>query len=321
MKCIKYISKKGIIYSFYILFLVFSFFFCLLSKDLPSPELLNKNQLLSSKVLDRNGKLLFRFYEDENRTPITLSKVSPHFLNAIIAIEDKDFYSHYGISITGILRSVWHNITAKNSLRGGSTITQQLVKNRLLSSEKSYSRKLREIILAIQVEMEFSKDQILEMYLNDIAFGGVTYGVEEASRFFFDKSASELNIAESALLAGLPQAPTKYNPMGNSPRLAYVRMNQVLRRMLQEKFISEDEYQVAKKTKFRFNNRGIKIKAPHFVMYVKKLLLKQFSKKQLYESGMLIKTSLDLELHNKVQEVVTKNVNRLLGFGLVMALR
>ena len=209
------------------------------------------------------------------------------------------------------MRSIWRNITDRASLRGGSTITQQLVKNRLLSSEKSYSRKFRELILAMQVEMEFSKDQILEMYLNTIAFGGVTYGVEEASQLFFEKPASELNIAESALLAGLPQAPSRYDPLGKDPKLSHIRMRQVLSRMREEKFISDKEYNEAKDTTFVFKNKEIPIKAPHFVMYVKQLLLKMFTKKQLYEEGLLIKTTLDLKLHNQVQKVVTDNVNRL----------
>ncbi len=282
----------------------------MLTNDLPSPQELN-NQALSSKVFDRNGKLLFRFYHNQNRTAVSLANISPYLINATIAIEDQDFYHHHGFSIAGILRSVLRNLTANKALQGGSTITQQLVKNRLLTSEKTYLRKIREIILAIQVESRLTKDQILELYLNEIAFGGINYGVEEAAWFYFDKPASDLNLAESAFLAGLPQAPSRYNPRKNNPELAYQRMNLVLKKMQEEHFISEEDYLRALGYRFAFNQKKIHIKAPHFVMYIKKLLLEKYTEEQLYHDGLRIKTTLDLALHTKVQDIVTANVDKL----------
>ncbi|MGV6830598.1 MAG: transglycosylase domain-containing protein, partial [bacterium] len=238
--------------------------------------------------------------------------MSPHLINAIISIEDQDFYKHFGFSITGIIRSLWLNMSDRNSksIRGGSTITQQLVKNRLLSNEKTYIRKIKELILAIRVESKYEKNQILEMYLNNIAFGGTNYGVEEAAWYYFDKSAKNLTLPESALLAGLPQAPSRYNPRGKTPELAYQRMNHVLKRMQEENFISVEELNETKNTRFNLNDKSFRIKAPHFVMYVKDLLLKKYTKKQINEGGLLIKTTLDLELHDKVQTSVTNGVQR-----------
>lgn len=299
------------------LFLLFSLlifvciFFLNLNKNILSPLVLKENPIYSSKVLDRKGELLFRFFDTENRTPINLKDVSPNFIKAILAIEDQDFYSHYGFSLTGIIRSVWHNLNNKNNLRGGSTITQQLVKNRLLSSSKNYRRKLQEVLLAIKVERMYSKDQILELYLNQIAFGGTTYGIEEAAWYYFDKSAKELSIAESAMLAGLPQAPSEFNPKAKNPEKAYNRMHSVLERMLDEGYINHQEFDEAKSVKFAFNNEVNRIKAPHFVMYIKDLLIKKYGKKRLNEGGLIIKTSLDLELHDETQQIVTNNVKNL----------
>lgn len=306
------LTKKKIIKTssvFFILALFISYLF--LIKDLPSPKKLEGYQLVSSKIYDRNGTLLFRLFKDENRTPITLKQVSPHLINAVISIEDQDFYEHYGFSITGIIRSFWFNLTGRDSdsIRGGSTITQQLVKNRLLTPEKTYIRKIKEIILAIKVEHSYTKDQILEMYLNHIAFGGTNYGVEEASWFYFNKSAKDLNLPESALLAGLPQAPTRYNPRGKTPELAYARMSRVLKRMREEKFISEEEFETAKKTTFDLNAEIHRIRAPHFVMFIKDKLLNRYSEKQIYEGGLQIKTTLDLDFHNKVQSILTQGVD------------
>ena len=179
----------------------------LIFKDLPAAsDLTRKEQNLTTRILDRHGEVLYRIYEDENRTLVPLSDVSQDLINATIAIEDKNFYQHFGFSFIGIARALWKNSTGQK-IQGGSTITQQLVKKRLLTDDRTIKRKLRELLLSLVVEGVYEKDQILEMYLNTVPYGGSTYGIEETSWRYFNKRAKDLTLAESALLAGLPQAP------------------------------------------------------------------------------------------------------------------
>ena len=181
--------------------------------DLPSPHTLtNRSQKLTTQILDRNGQLLYKIYRDENRTPIKLSSLPPYVKEAFLAIEDNGFYNHSGFSVTSVIRATYHNLT-KQKVEGGSTITQQLVKNALLSPEKTWQRKVKELILAIAVESIYDKDEILEMYLNEVGFGGPAYGIQEAAQQYFDVNARQLSIAQAAFLAGLPKAPSKYSPI------------------------------------------------------------------------------------------------------------
>ncbi|MBD3279748.1 MAG: hypothetical protein GF390_03485, partial [Candidatus Pacebacteria bacterium] len=281
-------------------------------KDLPLPQdLITKKQAVTTRILDRHGQLLFRIYKDENRTLVPLSQVSPHLINATVAIEDKDFYLHHGFSVRGITRALMANIKGEEIMQGGSTITQQLVKNRLLTPERTIQRKLREIIVSVLVEGTYSKEEILEMYLNQVAYGGSTYGIEEAAWRYFNKPAVELNLAESALLAGLPQAPSLYSPFGPTPELAYARQEEVLRRMVEDGYITLAEAEQAKQQPLEFRQDTIDIKAPHFVMYVKKLLAEKYSEELLYEGGLEIRTTLDLELQDQAQQLVTDEINEL----------
>src|SRR3989344_3109926 len=189
--------------------------------QVPSPEELTSRFVAqSTKIYDRDSELLYDIYEGQNRTPIKLSDVPDNVKKSTISIEDKDFYKHSGFSITGILRSVFNLAIYRKIEGGGSTLTQQLVKNALLTSETSVIRKLKELILSIQVEKAFTKDQILEMYLNEIPYGGTSYGIEAASNLYFGKHAKDLNLAESSLLAGLPQRPSVYSPYGTHPELS-----------------------------------------------------------------------------------------------------
>jgi 1A family penicillin-binding protein len=281
--------------------------------DLPSPlDLVKKDQIVTTKILDRHGNLLYRIYEDENRTIVPLSKVSPDLIDATIAIEDKDFYDHHGFSIAGIARAAWENMgSTDGSIQGGSTITQQLVKNRLLTPERTLKRKVRELILSVLVEGTFTKEEILEMYLNQVAYGGSTYGVEEASWRYFNKPASQLSLAESALLAGLPQAPSLYTPFGSNPELSYARQEDVLRRMREDGYITREEFVAAKAEELVFDQDVIDIEAPHFVMYVKKILAERFGEDVLYQGGLEVRTTLDLELQREVQDIVTEEVESL----------
>lgn len=285
-------------------------------KDLPNPQdITRRNQILTTKIYDRHGKELYSIFKDENRTLVKLSELPPHVVKATLAIEDADFYNHAGFSIKGILRAIKLNLT-EQKVQGGSTITQQLVKNTLLTSEKKLRRKIREFFLAIAVDSMFSKDQILEMYFNQIPYGGSTYGIQEASIKYFGKPAKELSLAESALLAGIPQAPTAYSPFGTTPELAVNRQREVLRRMVEEKYITPEEAQAAMSQKLSFVENRTGIQAPHFVMYVRELLAKQYSEELVSQGGLEVYTSLDLETQNQAQDIVTKEVESIKKFRI-----
>jgi len=279
--------------------------------DLPSPlELTSRSQSVTTKILDRNHQVLYRIYQDENRSLVPLSQISPFMISATIAIEDQDFYLHHGISFSGIVRAFTANLK-NESIQGGSTITQQLVKNRLLSNEKTITRKLREALLSVMVEMTFSKDEILEMYLNQVPYGGSTYGAEEAAQRYFGKSAQNLGLAESALLAGLPAAPSIYTPFGSSPELAKARQQEVLRRMLEDGYISQNQVILATNDQLSFREDIIDIKAPHFVMYVKELLAEQFGEAMVSNGGLEVVTTLDLPLQEEAEQILANEVERI----------
>ncbi|MEK7517055.1 MAG: biosynthetic peptidoglycan transglycosylase [Patescibacteria group bacterium] len=189
----------------FILFLILFFWY---SRDLPTPGRLNQSNFpQSTKIYDRNGILLYDIYREENRTYITLDKISKYAQQATIAIEDKDFYQNQGFSLVGYLR-VFRDLILHQRLTGGSTLTQQLVKNALLSSERTIPRKIKEFILAIQVNRKYTKNQILELYLNVSPYGGTAVGIETASEKYFGKKAKDLNLVEGAILAGFPQLPS-----------------------------------------------------------------------------------------------------------------
>lgn len=280
--------------------------------DLPEiSALTNGKQNMTTKILDRNNHLLFEIYEDENRTPVALSAVSQDVINATIAIEDSNFYSHRGFDLKAIVRAAQANRQSGSYSQGGSTITQQLVKLRLLTREKSFIRKIKELILAILVESQFSKDEILEMYLNQVNYGGPVYGIEQAAITFFGKNAKNLTLAESAFLAGLPQAPSRYSPFANDVASAYLRRGEVLRRMREEGYISVEQEQQAGSEELVFNNSRIKIAAPHFVMYVRELLAQKYGEEMVNTGGMVVRTTLDLGMQQVVQDLVSQEVDGL----------
>lgn len=280
--------------------------------NLPSvKDLSQKSPFLTTRILDRHGKVLFRIYEDENRTLVPLSAISQDLIDATIAIEDKGFYDHHGFSLEGILRAAIANWRGEQIEQGGSTITQQLIKLRLLSSERTLQRKLRELVLAVVAEGVYSKEEILEMYLNQAAYGGSTYGVEEAAWRYFHKSAKEVNLAEAALLAGLPQAPSVYSPFSSNPELAFARQEEVLRRMHADGYISQEEWDEARATKIVFAEDRIDIQAPHFVMYIKKLLAEKYGEEMIQTGGLVVRTTLDLDLQKETEEVLSAELRRL----------
>lgn len=280
-------------------------------KDLPSPEsLATRNVQVSTKIYDRNGILLYKIFKEKNRTPIKLDDIPAHTKLATLAIEDSEFYDHIGFSIKGILRATIRNIK-RGELSGGSTITQQLVKNALLSSEKTIIRKLREIVLSIQVELTYSKDEILEMYLNEVAYGGTSYGIQEASQMYFGKDARELTLAESALLAGLPKSPTTYSPFGPNPEAAETRQKEVLKLMYINGYITRDEQEKAENEKLKFAENKIDIKAPHFVMYVREKLEEKYGKELVEKGGLNVTTTLDYRIQKLAETVVKEEVESL----------
>ncbi len=281
-------------------------------RDLPSAyDLLHKEQPVSTKIMDRNGTVLFRIYKDENRTIVPLSGISEFAKQATIAIEDRAFYSHHGFSLKGMGRALLANWKGEEISQGGSTITQQLVKRRLLSPERTVKRKVRELILSLLVERIYTKDEILEMYLNNVSYGGSTYGIEEASWRYFNKPAAQLDLAESAMLAGLIAAPSAYSPFGASPELAAARQEEVLRRLVEDGTVSPEQAAAARTEELKYRQDAIDIHAPHFVMYVKKLLAERFGEDLLNEGGLEVRTTLDLELQDQVQNIVTTEVDLL----------
>ncbi len=282
-----------------------------LLKTLPHPnELITRDRVVSTKIYDRNNRLLYKIYRNQNRTLVKLEEIPTSLIQATVAIEDSEFYRHHGFSYKGITRSFFKNLI-KGKLEGGSTITQQLVKNTLLTPEKTLERKIKELVLAFQVELAFTKDEILQMYLNEVGYGGAAYGAEEAAWTYFGKSVRNLSLAEAALLAGLPASPTTYSPFGAHPELAKVRQWQVLRGMVESHFITAEQAEEAKAQELQFAAQRTNINAPHFVMYVKDLLVRRYGERLVEEGGLEVKTSLDLNIQNFVQKVVKEEVENL----------
>jgi 1A family penicillin-binding protein len=303
----------GFLIALFIFFVKTSFDFI---DALPNPSLIENNRaLLSTHILSRDGKLLYEVYREQNRTPVTLSKLPNEVKWATIAIEDHNFYKHGGVSLFGgILRAVKETVLNKK-VQGGSTITQQLVKSALLTPERTISRKVKEIILALLVERKYNKDQILEMYLNQVPYGGTAWGIEEASQMYFGKSAVKLKLSEAALLAGLPQAPSAYSPYTN-PKAAKNRQMVVLKNMYEEGYITKAEYEKATKVKLAFKKPKTNILAPHFVFYVKKLLEKEYGLKTVQEGGLRVYTTLDYSIQKEAEKILNEELDKLEGYNV-----
>ena len=260
----------------------------------------------STKIYDRTGEiLLYDIHKDVQRTVVPFDQISRNIKNATVAIEDAEFYEHNGIKPTAIIRAILINIGNFGFEQGGSTITQQVVKNSLLTAEKKITRKLKEWILAIKLEQVANKEEILELYLNEVPYGGNIYGIEEASGAFFGKSASDLSLAEAAYLAALPQAPTYYSPYGNNKDALVERKSFVLKRMLELGFIEKKEYEIALKEDVVFKPQSqFGIRAPHFVFFVREFLEKKYGKEFIEQGGLKVITTLDYRLQEKAEAVV-----------------
>lgn len=291
-----------------VLFLVSCFF---VLNDLPSPtKLKGQSYPVSTTIMDRNGIVLYEIYADRNRTPIKIDELPPYVKNAAIAIEDKNFYRHLGFSIEGMTRAV-KNILLHDKLQGGSTITQQLVKTALLTPERTLKRKIREAILTVATEVIYSKNDILEMYLNHIPYGGTSWGIEAAAKTYFNKSAKNLSLAEAALIAGLPAAPSRFSPFGVNPDLAIARQHEVLRRMSEDGYITPAEAEAAKAEKLNFATDSITIRAPHFALYVKDLLTEKYGQQTVERGGLRVITSLDINLQEVAEASLSAEIKTL----------
>ena len=289
---------------------IFSFWVVIM-KDLPSPEILAQRSMpMSTKIYDRNGILLYTIFKDQNRTPVPLSEIPIYVRSATIAIEDAEFYSHPGFSVRGISRALFKDLR-EGQLAGGSTITQQLVKNTLLTPEKTVIRKLKEIVLAVEVELTYDKDDILEMYLNEVSYGGTAYGIQEAARTYFDKDVKDLTLAEASILAGLPKSPSSFSPYGENPKGTFARQKDVLNLMRINGFITEEQQRQAEKEEIKFAKNQIEIKAPHFVFYVRQILEEKYGKEVLEKGGLEVITSLDYRIQELAEQIVKEEVEKL----------
>ncbi len=276
---------------------------------LPSFEDLENQKLIeSTKIYDRTGEvLLYDVHEDIKRTVVPLEDISLYIRNATVAAEDSNFYQHYGIEPLAILRAVLIQPLRGKGVQGGSTITQQVVKNSLLTKERSITRKIKEWILAVRLEQVISKDQILSLYLNGSPYGGNIYGIEEASLGFFGKHAKDLTLAESAYLAALPQLPTYYSPYGSHVDDLKARKDWILGRMLALGFIAEDEYSDALSEEVKFMpQESFGIKAPHFAIWVRQYLENKYGKDVVENGGLKVTTTLDYEMQKKAEEIVAQ---------------
>src|SRR3989338_6014707 len=263
----------------------------------------------STKIYDRTGKiLLYDIHQDTKRTDISADYMGVNIKNATVAIEDSEFYNHSGVRVTSTIRAVLSNIFGFGIGGGGSTITQQLVKNTLLRSEKGYARyirKIKEWILAVKIDNSMPKEKILEYYLNEAPYGGTVYGIEEASKTYFDKSADELSLLEAAYLSAIPQSPTILSPFGKNIDKLEARKNLVLARMLELKFISQADYDKAKNETVVFTPQAAKgIKAPHFVFFIKDYLEQKYGSELVEKGGLIVTTTLNYDLEMKGEELV-----------------
>ncbi len=314
-KMINIIFKASILGGVFCILVVVGIF-AWYSKDLPDPSGLHEKTIAAStKIYDRTGSvLLYEIHGEEKRTLVKLDQISPYVKWATIAIEDKSFYEHRGINFRGVARAFLFDIRGRG-LQGGSSITQQLVKNSILSPERTISRKIKEAILALEMERRFTKDQILEMYLNQIPYGSNAFGIEAASQTYFNTSARDLSLAQAALLAALPKAPTYYSPYGSHVDELKWRQEAVLDRMAQDKYITKDEAEAAKKIKLVFAEKKENIVAPHFVFYIKEQLVEKYGEKVVEQGGLKVITTLDIAKQRAGEAAVTKYAEQNKKYG------
>lgn len=282
------------------------------SRDLPDPGKVQRKSGFSSEILDRTGNtVLYDVFTDQDRKFTAINDVPAALKNATIAIEDKDFYKHQGFDPLAIPRII-KNVVVNHRLIGGSTLTQQLVKMILLTNERKVSRKIREFVLALRIEKTYSKDEILQMYLNEAPYGGTAVGVGAAAEAYFGKDVKDLTLTECVVLAGLPQSPSRYSPYSGNNKAFLPRAKEVEKAMVDNKYISKEEGQkvLAELDTITFKGLGSKIKAPHFVMYIKQLLEEKYGANILDQGGLKVTTSLNWELQQKAESIVKEEIDK-----------
>lgn len=279
-------------------------------RELPQPTLLKmiSDYNRSTRILDRKGRLLYEIYVDKKYEPVSLDRIPAYAIEATLAIEDHTFYSHVGFSFLSMLRALKANITG-GDLQGASTITQQLIKNVLLTPERTVSRKLKELVLSVMVEKKYTKNQILEMYLNNIPYGGTAWGIQSASKKFFGKDVSDLDLAESAFLAGLPSSPSIYSPFAGDDLLSKSRQKTVLQRMVDLGYISQEKADEAYQEELYIVPQEEYIKAPHFVAFVREELNRKYGRRLVDFGGLTVTTTLDLDLQEKAENIVSQEIS------------
>lgn len=292
-------------------FLFTGILFAWYARDLPRPDKVRRTDGLSTVILDRNGETLYDIYQNQNRLPVNYADIPEYLKQATVAVEDKEFYKHQGFSISGIARGAIACVLTRHC-QGGSTLTQQLVKNVLLTNQRTLPRKIKEAILSIQIENKYTKDEILLMYLNEAPYGGTAVGVESASQYYFNKPVKELTLVESAILAGLPQAPSQYSPFTGDSKAYVWRAEQVLRRMREDGYISTFQETEAKKQlgSVKFADDDASLRAPHFIAYIKDQLVEKFGSKLVEGGGLKVTTTLDWKLQDKAQQIVKEEVTK-----------
>lgn len=284
-----------------------------IAKELPSPEqFVNRQISQSTKIYDRTGEiLLYEIQGEERRTIIPFEEIPDYVKQATIAAEDQGFYQHAAFDWRAMVRALLVNIIKGKIVQGGSTITQQLAKNAFLTPERTFTRKIKELILAYWIEKLYSKDEILNLYLNQISYGANAYGIEAASQTYFSKSAKDLNLVEAATLAALPKSPSYYSPWGPHKDELEQRKNYILEEMFKLGFIDKEEKQRAQNTQPKFSNQNLgSIKAPHFVMMIRDYLINKYGEEFVEKGGLKVITTLDWQLQELAEKVVKEGAER-----------
>ena len=324
-------ALTGFLATFIVVLIILAAFmvaYVYIAVNLPAPEELSGRSatFLSTKIYDRNGEVLYEVFDPHagRRTLVPLSRISPYVIQATVATEDANFYSHPGIDPVGLARAIVRDLRAGELVIGGSTIPQQLVKLVFLSPERTPARKIKEAVLAAEITRRYSKDQILEIYLNEIFYGNLAYGIEAAAQAYFGKPAADLTLAEAALLAGIPQAPAVDDPFTN-PDEARWRRSQVLRLMVQNGYITQAQAEAAEREPLPKTLQPFDIRAPHFVMFVRQQLEERYGPEVLYKAGLQVHTTLDYHLQELAEKTVRNQVlslkDRNATNGALIALR
>jgi 1A family penicillin-binding protein len=283
------------------------------ARDLQNTDALLNKHNTGLVLLDYSGKPFFTFYGVKTMTYVEYGNISKNVIDALISAEDKDYYEHPGFSLKGIARAAYRNFRAQSYIEGGSTIPQTLIKNSLLTPDKSLIRKFKEVVLAVELDRKYDKNKIIEMYLNSAYFGEGAFGINDASKIYFNKEPADLTLAESAILIAVLPAPSKLSPIANDSKSALARQHTILLSMLEDKKITQEQYDAAMREEVIYSGKSFDLnnEAPHFAIYVKDYLLKEFGEEKILRSGFRVKTTLNLNMQRLAEKVVADQVQRL----------